>query len=53
MPNDAKEYAHDLYRTLRVLDKKNFQRIVIEAVPESDVWDAVRDRLQRASFSSE
>ncbi len=50
MPNRPQDYAHDLYQTLRELDKKGFQQIVIEAVPESIEWDAVRDRLKRASF---
>lgn len=49
MPKDAKNYAHDLYGVLRELDKKNFRMIVVEAVPEESEWDAVRDRLSRAS----
>ena len=49
MSNQARQYAHDLYQTLRELDKKNFREIVIEAVPEGVEWDAVRDRLGRAS----
>lgn len=49
MPVDAKQYAHDLYATLRKLDKENFRQIVIEAVPEESSWDAIRDRLQRAT----
>lgn len=48
MPNDPEKYAHDLYLTLRELDKKNFKQIVIEAVPEEQEWDAIRDRLMRA-----
>lgn len=49
MSANSKQYAHDLYLLLRELDKKNFKRIVIEAVPQDAEWDAVRDRLQRAS----
>jgi L-threonylcarbamoyladenylate synthase len=52
MSKSAKQYAHDLYRTLREMDKKHFRQIVIEAVPETREWDAVRDRLQRASVLS-
>jgi L-threonylcarbamoyladenylate synthase len=48
MPEDAKQYAHDLYATLRACDRKEFRCIVIAAVPDGAVWDAVRDRLQRA-----
>lgn len=49
MPENADEYAHDLYQVLRELDKKKLQQIVVETVPESGEWDAVRDRLMRAS----
>jgi len=43
------EYAHDLYHSLRELDKKGFEQIVIEMVPEAVEWDAVRDRLKKAA----
>ncbi len=49
MANNPKKYAHDLYRVLRELDKKNFKKIIIETVPDDHAWDALRDRLQRAS----
>jgi L-threonylcarbamoyladenylate synthase len=52
MSTDPKDYAHDLYATLRELDKKNYQQIVIESVPVSDEWDAIRDRLGRATQPS-
>ncbi|MES2219055.1 MAG: L-threonylcarbamoyladenylate synthase [Pseudomonadota bacterium] len=48
MSANAEQYAHDLYQVLRELDKKNLSQILIEAVPESGEWDAVRDRLSRA-----
>jgi L-threonylcarbamoyladenylate synthase len=51
MPEHAKEYAHELYQTLRELDKKNFQQIIVESVPSTYEWDAIRDRLERASQS--
>ncbi len=51
MSNDPKKYAHDLYQILRELDKKNFRQIIIETVPENREWDAIRDRLVRASAS--
>jgi L-threonylcarbamoyladenylate synthase len=50
MPTAAFAYAHDLYATLRMCDKKNYRRIIIESVPETAEWDAIRDRLQRATF---
>lgn len=49
MSTDPKQYAHDLYSTLRELDKKNYQQIIIESVPVNGDWDAIRDRLSRAS----
>jgi len=49
MPMDPVAYAHELYQTLRDLDKKDLRQIVIEAVPEDMAWAAIRDRLQRAS----
>jgi len=52
MPNDAIQYAHDLYQTLRDVDKQGFKEIVIVSVPEGIEWDAIRDRLQRAAMSS-
>jgi L-threonylcarbamoyladenylate synthase len=42
-------YAHDLYAALRELDATGAARILIERVPGSDAWDAVRDRLARAA----
>jgi L-threonylcarbamoyladenylate synthase len=49
LPADAKSYAHDLYATLRLADQKNVKNIFIESVPDEVEWDAVRDRLMRAS----
>lgn len=49
MSEHPEKYAHDLYQTLRELDKKNYREILIEKVPDGVEWDAVRDRLQRAS----
>ena len=52
-PHDAARYAHDLYANLRALDGAGADAIVIEAVPESDVWQAVRDRLVRATHAGD
>jgi L-threonylcarbamoyladenylate synthase len=49
MPHDAKTYAHELYQVLRQLDKKHYCHIVIEAVPKEVEWDAIRDRVEKAS----
>jgi L-threonylcarbamoyladenylate synthase len=44
-------YGHDLYNNLRTLDKAACQRILVQAVPDGDRWDAIRDRLLRAATS--
>lgn len=49
MANDPIQYAHDLYLTLRELDKQGFKQILIQTVPDTADWDAIRDRLQRAA----
>lgn len=49
MPADAAGYAHELYRTLRVLDQQQYKGIWIEAVPTGVEWEAIRDRLKKAT----
>lgn len=49
MSRVPEEYAHDLYQTLREFDKKQLKQIIIETVPKNQEWDAVLDRLQRAT----
>ena len=44
-------FARDLYANLRTLDKAGCQRILVQAVPDGERWDAVRDRLLRAATS--
>ncbi len=44
--------AKQLYRLLRDLDQGQYQAIFIPSPPKTEAWDAVRDRLQRASFGS-
>ncbi|HEY9792710.1 MAG TPA: L-threonylcarbamoyladenylate synthase [Candidatus Obscuribacterales bacterium] len=46
---DPSRYAHELYRNLRKLDSLGADFIVVEAVPETDAWAGVADRLKRAS----
>ncbi|MFO1304232.1 MAG: L-threonylcarbamoyladenylate synthase [Burkholderiales bacterium] len=48
-PPDARSYAHDLYANLRALDAMGARAILIEDVPPGSEWDAVRDRLARAT----
>lgn len=49
MPVQASAYAHNLYATLRRLDAAGFDRILAEAPPDTGEWQAVNDRLRRAS----
>ncbi len=49
LPTDAEGYGQQVYATLRKLDGLGLERILIEQVPESLEWLAVRDRLQRAT----
>jgi L-threonylcarbamoyladenylate synthase len=44
-------YGRDLYTNLRTLDKAGCQRILVQAVPDGEPWDAIRDRLLRAASS--
>lgn len=48
-PEDPRGYAHELYRNLRALDAGGYARIIIEALPDTPEWAAVRDRLTRAA----
>jgi L-threonylcarbamoyladenylate synthase len=49
LPGDAAGYARELYAALRELEDADCSAIVIEEVPDSADWDAVRDRLSRAA----
>jgi L-threonylcarbamoyladenylate synthase len=50
--NDAKDFAKNLYALLHQLDKNETEVILIEIPPKNSAWEAVRDRLQRASRKS-
>jgi L-threonylcarbamoyladenylate synthase len=52
-PSDATEFAHVLYASLRELDRRGYDRILVQAVPDDDAWLAVRDRLRRAAYRGE
>jgi L-threonylcarbamoyladenylate synthase len=42
-------YGRDLYANLRTLDKAGCQRILVQAAPDGERWQAIRDRLLRAA----
>lgn len=49
MPRDPAGYARRLYAALRELDRAACDRILIESPPALAEWQAVRDRLVRAT----
>ena len=53
LPDDPDAYGQRLYAGLRELDEAGLALILIERVPESEAWLAVRDRLQRAAAQTE
>jgi len=48
MSDQAERYAHDLYRKMREMDNLHYKLIIIEAVPDTLAWQAIRDRLMKA-----
>lgn len=51
LPDDPAGYARGLYAALRDLEDADCASILIEQVPASHDWDAIRDRLLRAAAS--
>lgn len=51
MPNQASAYAQALYQTLRCLDRGQLTAIAIEEVPKEAPWEAIHDRLGKATGS--
>ena len=49
MPSTAAEYAAVLYRKLHETDDAGLDWIVVDLPPETPDWEAVHDRLRRAS----
>lgn len=49
MPKDADLYAQALYASLRKLDSLHLDIILIEQPPDHDDWQAIHDRLSKAS----
>ena len=49
MPREPQAYAQKLYAALRELDGAGCGAILVESPPETDAWNAIRDRLLRAT----
>ena len=52
LPGTSDELAKCLYATLRSLDQLSVDIIYFEKLPDAEQWDAIRDRLGRASVGS-
>ena len=49
MPATAHDYAQALYAALREMDNRRLDLILVEQPPEGDAWQAVHDRLRKAT----
>lgn len=49
LPEDPDGYGRGLYAALRALDATGCDLILIESPPDDPAWDAIRDRLDRAT----
>ena len=49
MPNEPEAYGSQLYATLHRFDNGQYDRMLLEAPPNTPSWLAVLDRLQKAS----
>lgn len=49
IPHDAEAFARALYAELHRCDEAGAELIVVEALPEGSDWQAIADRLKRAS----
>jgi L-threonylcarbamoyladenylate synthase len=49
MPAGAEDYARRLYAALHEADRQKAEAIWIELPPDEPRWQAVRDRLRRAT----
>jgi len=52
MPRQPVQFARALYAELRRADERRPDRILVESLPDSPGWEAISDRLRRASAGS-
>jgi hypothetical protein len=50
---DPAQYGRSLYAALHTCDELGVTTILVEAPPRGPAWDAVHDRLRRASHPAE
>jgi len=48
--NNLKEAAKNLYKTLRIIKRRNFKSIAVEKIPNKGFGEVINDRLKRASY---
>lgn len=53
MPRSAAAYSSVLYDNLHKLDRMKVAKIYVQEPPEGQEWEAIRDRLQKASQDTE
>ena len=46
---DAETWEYELYALLRALDEKRYGTLIVETPPDTPEWDAVNDRVKRAT----
>jgi len=49
LAGDAQTWEYELYALLRSLDSERYGQLIIEAPPQGPEWEAVNDRVQRAT----
>ncbi len=49
MPDNPRDYSHQLYDILRQADESDTNLILIEQVPEQIEWAAIIDRISKAT----
>ncbi len=49
IPHDAEAFARAIYAELHECDEAGAELIVVEKLPEGNEWEAIADRLKRAS----
>ncbi len=52
MPDDPHGFAAALYAALHALDRRDLDRIVVDEPPAGEEWQAINDRLRRASWTA-
>lgn len=49
-PNDPLEYARKMYALLNKIDQLEYEKIFFERPPQTKYWEAIIDRLNKASY---